>query len=198
MIRSTNLVPPGSISSHLWWRRTLPIVVCMLHSFESPQSDDPDRPPFPSTPDMALSTLTSTGRPTTRFIGHRLFLHDPASLNVLLVSMTDARSPKAAQLRRSEGHPPAPASIAWSFPSAGVQFRFEGTARCIHEQSCGESEGGNAYERQFEMLRRRLFDELSPEHRAWYSRTPGPGSEMQGGYKEGEDWVASVPRLEVC
>lgn len=160
---------------------------CMLHPCAVPlrrQANTNSLHPLTS-PAQSLSTLTSSGTPTTRSIVHRQ-LHLPdssasSSSTPIFVSTTDVRSAKATQINPNSPH----VSLNWWFPTPNSQIRVKGTAVVIPE---GDDRMAD--------VRKQLWETMSGHLRATFARTRAPGSKMDA-YDDGKDWPETLPTLEV-
>ncbi|KAL7417876.1 hypothetical protein BDY24DRAFT_373179 [Mrakia frigida] len=155
---------------------------------------------YPRETTQSLSTLTSSGSPTTRSVVHRQFhlprrsappspslsSSSPPSLPAipLFVSTTDIRSSKASQIASVSPS----VSVSWWFPSENSQIRVEGSARVV---STGDEPHGS----DLDLLRKALWKKMSGHLRASFARTRAPGSRMDS-YEDGKDWPETLPTLE--
>jgi pyridoxamine 5'-phosphate oxidase len=120
----------------------------------------------------------------------------------LLISSTDARTPKTRQLAQSGF-----VELAWWIDGSGDQFRIAGRARIVPSPELGsgllplppaptDCPGLAAHDKDgvdWEEKRRAAFDLVSEHMRASWCRPP-PGSVLEGGYEEMEKWPTSVKK----
>jgi len=160
----------------------------------------------------AFSTIEN-GEPRCRFVVHRGFVNerrkegDPSendaseefTSNVLLTS-TDARGPKAEQLRALEGKG-CPCEIAWWLEPVKMQFRIKGHAflfgpsnndnfpsKRLSPSHPSKSSSSSSF--SWEDERVRIYDKHSPTLKASFLRpTPGtPMHKVDGGGAKLEDY----------
>ena len=148
-----------------------------------------------------LATIDEAGKPRVRSHIHRAFLVPPSSPALpLLVTSTDIRTPKIDQIAQAET-----VELAWWINATSDQFRISGPARIFAapghtistpSRAAPDCAGIKALEASgvnWEAKRRELFDAVSKQMRATWCR-PVPGSPLQGGYEEMNDWPVEVPK----
>jgi pyridoxamine 5'-phosphate oxidase len=150
-----------------------------------------------------LATIDEVGKPHVRSHIHRAFLVPPSNPALpLLVTSTDIRTPKIDQILGSQANT---VELAWWIDATSDQFRISGPARIFAAPECSISmplraapdcagiEAVEASGMDWEAKRRELFDAVSQRMRATWCR-PAPGSPLQGGYEEMNDWPLEVPK----
>lgn len=150
-----------------------------------------------------LATIDEEGKPHVRSHIHRAFLVPPSNPALpLLITSTDVRSPKIQQLAHVDT-----VELAWWIDATSDQFRISGPARIFAAPGyvspvseplraapgCAGIEALEASDIDWEAKRRELFDAVSQQMRATWCRPP-PGSPLQGGYEEMNDWPVEVPK----
>jgi pyridoxamine 5'-phosphate oxidase len=113
----------------------------------------------------------------------------------LLITSTDIRTPKFQQMAHT-----STVELAWWIDDTSDQFRISGLAHlfpapehAISASSRATIGVAEAPGIDWEAKRRELFDALSERMRAAWCR-PTPGSPLQGGYEEMDDWPVRVPK----
>jgi pyridoxamine 5'-phosphate oxidase len=150
-----------------------------------------------------LATIDGAGKPHVRSHIHRAFLVPPSDPALpLLVTSTDIRTPKIQQIQVAHADM---VELVWWIDATSDQFRISGPARIFaapgHSISaplraspgCAGIEAFEASGIDWEAKRRELFDAVSRQMRATWCRPP-PGSPLQGGYEEMNDWPVEVPK----
>ncbi|TFK49771.1 hypothetical protein OE88DRAFT_382501 [Heliocybe sulcata] len=125
----------------------------------------------------------------------------------LLLSSTDIRTPKVAELLANPGNPSSLAEICMWLDPTQEQFRIVAQTYIIpspehpHHARLG-STMGKAMKAlmeednvDWEKKRREAYDGMSGHMKASWLR-PTPGSKLAGGYEEAKTWVERVPNLE--
>ncbi|KAH8094772.1 pyridoxamine 5'-phosphate oxidase-domain-containing protein [Phellopilus nigrolimitatus] len=159
------------------------------------------------------SSGASVALPRVRSLIHRAFLAPRSSTHPLLLTTTDARTPKARQLAQN-----ARVELAWWLPASQEQMRVAGTAhvlpapdfalraadaasaaiedatRALEKAFAREALGGRGFD--WEALRAQQFDSMSGHMKASWVR-PVPGTSLQGvsGYDAAKTWPESLPKL---
>ncbi|KAH9982312.1 pyridoxamine 5'-phosphate oxidase-domain-containing protein [Lactifluus volemus] len=129
-----------------------------------------------------LATIDQAGEPHVRSHIHRAFLVPSSNPGVpLLITSTDVRTPKFQQMTHT-----STVELAWWIDATSDQFRISGLA---HLFPAPEHAPGIDWEAK----RRELFDALSEGMRAAWCR-PTPGTPLQGGYEQMDDWPVRVPK----
>ncbi|KAI0030981.1 hypothetical protein K488DRAFT_87279 [Vararia minispora EC-137] len=148
-----------------------------------------------------LATVDVHGRPHVRSMINRDFLTHAAHPELpLLVSSTDARTPKTRELAHADA-----VELCWWIDGSRDQFRVAGRARVVPDPELGspsplpapgDCPGLAAHDADgfdWEAKRRALFDAVSEHMRASWCRPP-PGSVLPGGYEEMDKWPTQVKR----
>lgn len=157
-----------------------------------------------------------------RYVVHRAFLGSD-SLRPLLVSSTDVRSPKVAQLQQQSSNPLT--EVAWWIEGAGEQYRIVSRAYVLpspkhplyaqfpfdrltpssaasSQTAAGESselhkdsdDENTTLAQWWEKERIATFnDRMGGALRASWCR-PTPGSDLPGGYDSAKEWLERLPR----
>ena len=152
-------------------------------------------------PVFQLATIDEAGNPHVRSLIHRAFLVPPSCPALpLLVTSTDIRTPKIQQIAHADV-----VELAWWINATSDQFRISGPARIFaapeHTISppvrdapdCAGLKALEASGIDWETKRRELFNAVSEQMRATWCR-PTPGTLLEGGYEEMNDWPAEVPK----
>ena len=113
----------------------------------------------------------------------------------LLVTSTDIRTPKVPQIAHTNT-----VELAWWIGATSDQFRIAGLARifaapehAIHTSPRAALGAAESSSIDWEAKRRELFDAVSEHMRAAWCR-PTPGTPLEGGYDEMNDWPVRVPK----
>ncbi|CAE6499344.1 unnamed protein product [Rhizoctonia solani] len=158
----------------------------------------------------ALATVDTDGDfpiPRVRHIVHRSILTSHPA-RPILISTTDIRSPKAHQLRSHPSTSGPTGEVAWWIAESLVQFRIlarvhvlPAPSHALHSefpfnelsQNNGGDSGPDAPEsaKDWEALRLRTFNKLSPAIRASFAR-PVPGSPLKNP-ADAEKWPQELP-----
>ncbi|KAH9910495.1 uncharacterized protein BXZ73DRAFT_58361 [Epithele typhae] len=148
-----------------------------------------------------VATVDASGHPRVRTQVHRAFHHPPDRPDLpLLVTSTDAHTPKVTQL-----HASARVELCWWFPGTQDQFRIAGFAHVRPAPSPSAPAeptpipaGATALETlrdggfDWDAKRREAFLAMSPGMRASWCAPDAPGSPL-GSYEEQKGWPRSVP-----
>ncbi|KAI0352289.1 hypothetical protein OH77DRAFT_1428836 [Trametes cingulata] len=149
-----------------------------------------------------VATVDAQGAPHVRSQVHRAFTKPDGRPDLpLLVTSTDARTPKVEQLRANQR-----VEIAWWMEGSQDQFRLTGFARTFPSPSASGDishptpipEGAVALKTlesqgfDWEAKRRELFNKMSPGMRASWCVPQPPGSAI-GSYEEQKEWPRQVP-----
>lgn len=131
--------------------------------------------------------------PKTRHVVHRGFIESGDPDKVLLLSTTDTRAEKVAQVLSN----PA-AEIAWWFRSSNEQFRISVTISIVPaSQHPAYADHLKSFHQpldedfDWEAERRRLFNEMSSHMRASWAR-PAPKSPIQD---DPQKWPTTLPKI---
>ncbi|KAI9513095.1 pyridoxamine 5'-phosphate oxidase-domain-containing protein [Russula earlei] len=150
-----------------------------------------------------LATVDEAGRPHVRSQIHRAFLMPPSNpAHPLLITSTDVRTRKIEQIANADT-----VELAWWISATEDQFRVSGRARVFaapgrpghslppHRAApdCAGIKALEALGFDWEQQRRALFDAVSERMRATWCR-PAPGSVLEGGCDEANDWPVKVPK----
>ncbi|KAF8808117.1 hypothetical protein BYT27DRAFT_7047228, partial [Phlegmacium glaucopus] len=145
-----------------------------------------------------LATIDNIPTPHVRSLIFRKFLVKQSDPSLpLLLSSTDIRTPKVAQIT---GENPA-AELAWWIEGTQQQFRIAANvylvpspAHPLHSHferalSCSRDGTGLALfkDEDWESQRLQMFKNMSAHMRASWCR-PVPGSRLKGGQKEAKNW----------
>ncbi|THH19369.1 hypothetical protein EW146_g1791 [Bondarzewia mesenterica] len=146
-----------------------------------------------------LATTDSFDKPHVRSHVHRAFLTPPSYLAIpLLLTTTDVRSPKVAQIAYSNT-----VELSWWIEGSSDQFRITGRARVIpapeyapklvsaNDDGCTAIASLDKESFNWEAKRQEVFENISRHIRAGFC-APVPGSVLNGGYDEQNDWVDTV------
>ncbi|TDL20916.1 hypothetical protein BD410DRAFT_790265 [Rickenella mellea] len=157
-----------------------------------------------------LATISSNSTlslaPHVRTHVHRGFLSPLTPAQPLLLTTTDIRTPKAADIAST----PAVA-IAWWVAGTQEQFRISGTAHILPSLEAASSGGPGSTiakklrdefpgerlagkECDWDGKRKEIFDSLSSHMRASWAR-PVPGTPLPGGYAAAKEWPETLPGL---
>lgn len=137
-----------------------------------------------------LATISSPGVPQVRSHIHRAFV-EPSPVLQLLITTTDIRTPKAAQIREN----PAVAAVFW-FAKPGEQYRLTGRATIFPGSSMDglAVDKSNKDKKDWEKERKRIFNTVSGHLRASFAR-PIPGTPIDS-YDEAKKWPVRLPPLD--
>ncbi|KAI8980572.1 hypothetical protein BD414DRAFT_516311 [Trametes punicea] len=149
-----------------------------------------------------VATVDALGAPHVRSQVHRAFMNPEARPDLpLLVTSTDARSPKVLQLRTNQR-----VEVAWWMEGSQDQFRLSGFAHIVPAPPApgqpfrftpipAEALALKTLEDKefdFESKRRELFNKMSPGMRASWCVPKAPGSTITT-YEEQKAWPSAVP-----
>ncbi|KZT23285.1 hypothetical protein NEOLEDRAFT_1136595 [Neolentinus lepideus HHB14362 ss-1] len=125
----------------------------------------------------------------------------------LLLSSTDIRTPKVAQLVANPSSKTELVEICWWIDATQEQFRITAQTYIIpspehrfHERFNPEIAQAmqaivNEDKIDWEKKRREAYEGMSGHMKASWLR-PTPGSKVEGGYEASKTWVEKVPKLE--
>ncbi|KAH9854411.1 hypothetical protein C2E23DRAFT_884003 [Lenzites betulinus] len=148
-----------------------------------------------------VATIDARNLPHVRSQVHRAFLHPDGRPDLpLLVTSTDARTPKVTQVRANQR-----VELAWWMEGSQDQFRLSGFVRIFPSSSFAgtssptplpvEALGLKALEESgfdWDAKRIELFNKMSPAMRASWCVPCPPGSPLENP-DEQKDWPREVP-----
>jgi pyridoxamine 5'-phosphate oxidase len=142
-----------------------------------------------------LATVDKTFPQVRSCIVRELITPDGNEHLPIILTTTDSRTPKVEQILANDK-----VQVNWWIEASGDQFRLTGKATLILEPGnrLPHSGTGLAFERlsaggfDWETKRIQVFDSLSGRMRASWCAPP-PGSPLEGGYEEAEEWPKTVP-----
>ncbi|KZT73376.1 hypothetical protein DAEQUDRAFT_721976 [Daedalea quercina L-15889] len=147
-----------------------------------------------------LASVDANGNPHVRTVGHRGFVEPEGSPNLpLLMSATDIRTPKVAQLLAN-----STVEIVWWLSGSMEQFRLSGVVRLvpppeaqlpspITKVSSLAIDKLDAQGFEWEKKRVEAYDGQPPFLRAGFARPP-PGNIIES-YDIGKSWPGAVPKF---
>ncbi|VDB86237.1 unnamed protein product [Peniophora sp. CBMAI 1063] len=151
-----------------------------------------------------LATVDAQNRPHVRSMINRDFMEVEGKPGLpLLISSTDARTPKTRELAAHSF-----VELCWWIDASGDQFRIAGRMRIVPSPELGSSLPSStpappdcpalaAYDAagaDWQAKRREQFEAVSEHMRASWCRPP-PGEALPGGYPAMDEWPTTVKKL---